>query len=63
MAGRGEVALAALAAQGAGGLGHPVAVHADVRLAVAAADRDWRGLAAGPAPAAGGECQKNGVRG
>src|SRR5437899_2250747 len=48
-----EVAFAAPAAHGAGRLGHPVAVHADVRLAVAAAYRDRRGLPARPALAAG----------
>src|SRR6266567_9010813 len=53
MAGRGEVALALPAAHGAGRLGHPVAVHADVRPAAAPADRDRRGLAAVPALAAG----------
>src|SRR6266478_2161413 len=53
MAGRGEVALAAAAAHGADCFGHLVAVHADVRPAVAGTDRDRRGLAACSAAAAG----------
>src|ERR1700749_3147140 len=53
MAGRGEVAFAAAAAPRADGFGQLVAVDADIRLAVAAADRDRRGLAAGPAVPAG----------